>query len=71
VTAYGIPAQYVTPSHTETSLSLTYSAPADRWYLQAFANNLENTITVNGIDSFGNVTPGDPMTFGIRAGLKY
>jgi iron complex outermembrane recepter protein len=71
VTAYGIPAQYVTPAHSDTSVSITYNAPGNRWYLQAFGNNLEDTITVNGIDSFGSVTPGDPRTYGVRAGLKF
>ena len=71
VTAFGAPLQYVSPGHTTTEANLTYSAPGDRWSAQLFAKNIENNITVNGIDSFGNVTPGDPRTYGVRVGAKF
>jgi iron complex outermembrane recepter protein len=69
---YAYPLQFVTPSHTTTDVSVTYHAPGDRWYIQGFAKNLENFITVNGVSTFGNVTAfGDPRTFGARAGFKF
>jgi iron complex outermembrane recepter protein len=71
VTAYGIPRQYGTPSLSKTDLTLTYNGGDDSYYIQGFAKNLENSITINNIDSFGNVTPGDPRTYGVRAGFKF
>lgn len=71
VTAFGIPQQYVTPGHTKTDLTLTYTAAKGAYYVQGFVQNLENTITVNNIDSFANATPGDPRTFGVRVGAKF
>jgi len=69
---YSTPVQYRIPSHTTTDISLTYKAPGDHWYVQAYAKNLENFITVNGVNTFGAVTAlGDPRTFGLRAGMKF
>ena len=69
---YGTPVQYTIPSHTTTDASLTYTASAGHWYVQAYAKNLENFITVNGVNTFGAVTAlGDPRTFGLRGGLKF
>jgi iron complex outermembrane receptor protein len=48
VTAFTYPEQFVTPSHSTTDLTMTYHAPGDHWYLQGYAKNLENFITVNG-----------------------
>ena len=73
VTAYTTyPIQYVTPSHTATDLTLTYHAPGDRFYVQGFGKNLENFISVNGVNTFGFVTAvGEPRTYGVRAGMKF
>jgi iron complex outermembrane receptor protein len=66
------PEQFVTPSHSTTDLTMTYHAPGDHWYLQGYAKNLENFITVNGVSGFGRITAvGDPRTFGARAGFKF
>ena len=71
VTQFGAaPVQYFTPSHSNTSLSLTYSAPESRWYVAAFAKNLENFLEIRSATSDA-VTPGDPRTYGIRAGFKF
>ena len=62
----------MTPSHTATDLTLTYHAPGDRFYVQGFGKNLENFISVNGVNTFGFVTAvGEPRTYGVRAGMKF
>ena len=67
------------PSFTKTDLTLTYNSPGDRFYIQGFAKNLENNITVGSVTlsvAFPNLTDGslqfaDPRTFGVRAGFKF
>ena len=71
VTAFGTPAQFGQPSYTKTDVNLTYTGNDDRWYTQVFGKNLENKVLVLGVDSFNNVTPGDPRTLGVRAGVKF
>ena len=71
VTAFATPAQYRQPSYHKTDLTLTYTAQDDRWYAQAFGKNLENEIVVTGADSYANITPGDPRTYGLRAGIRF
>jgi iron complex outermembrane receptor protein len=73
VTAYyTYPERFATPTHTTTDVNVTYTAPHDRWYVQAYAKNLENFITVNGASTFGAITAvGDPRTFGARVGYKF
>lgn len=66
------PEQFVTPTHSTTDVTVTYHAPGDTWYIQGYAKNLENFITVNGVNGFGGITAvGDPRTFGARAGVKF
>ncbi|MES2057319.1 MAG: TonB-dependent receptor [Pseudomonadota bacterium] len=80
ITAFNVPRQYRQPSFTRSEVNLTYNAPDHRWYVQGFAKNLENAITVNAVsfnppslgrDSLTTVVPGDPRTYGIRAGVKF
>ena len=74
LTAQAIARQYRQPSFTQTDVTLTYNAPGDRYYLQGFARNLENNIVVTSIGvSSGilSVTPGDPRTYGVRAGFRF
>jgi iron complex outermembrane recepter protein len=74
-----IVSQFRQPSFTKTGLSVTYTAPDSKWYLQGYANNLENTIVVNrtGVSiAFPGLNGGtagfdDPRTFGVRAGFKF
>jgi iron complex outermembrane recepter protein len=65
--------QYKNPSYTKTDLTLTYNAPHNKWYVEAFAKNLEDTITLSNVGSglIANATLGEPRTFGVRAGAKY
>jgi iron complex outermembrane recepter protein len=71
LTNFGAATQYKVPSFTKTDLSLTFNAADDRFYVQGFASNLENKITLSGVDGFGNVVPQDPRTYGVRAGFKF
>jgi iron complex outermembrane recepter protein len=66
-------AYFQQPAHTKTDLSLTYTAPNDRFYLGAFVENLENNLVVTsaGTGGFGNVTFSDPRSIGARAGFKF
>jgi iron complex outermembrane recepter protein len=72
-------AQFRQPAYTRTDLDLTYTAPAGRWYLQAFAKNLENKLILSGVSlssSFPSLDGGtavfqDPMTYGVRAGFHW
>ena len=71
LTNTGLPAQYRQPSFTTTDVSLTYSAPEDRWYLQGYVHNLEDEIVLMAVDGNGNATPGDPRTYGLRTGVRF
>lgn len=67
------------PSFTKTDLTLTYNAPNDRFYIQGFAKNLENAITLGSAGlsanfpqfTDGNAQFADPRTYGVRAGFKF
>jgi iron complex outermembrane recepter protein len=71
LTNFGDAKQFKVPSYTKTDISLTFNAAEDRFYVQGFASNLENAITLSAVDGFGNVIPQDPRTFGVRAGFKF
>lgn len=72
-------AQFVQPAFTKTDLRLRYTAPGERWYVEGYAKNLENTIDVTYINTApgwptlnnGTVSTGDPRTYGVRGGLKF
>jgi iron complex outermembrane recepter protein len=66
-------AQFRQPGFTKTDASLTYKAPDDRWYVQGFAQNLENSITLAaaGTGLLSGVAIEEPRTYGIRAGFKF
>jgi iron complex outermembrane recepter protein len=55
--------------------SLRYSAPDDRWFIEAFGQNLGNrTVLVSGGLNQGNIPTGSyapPRTYGIKAGAKF
>jgi iron complex outermembrane recepter protein len=73
LTDLGSYAYFHQPAHTKTDLSLTYKAPDDRFYVAAFAENLENNVVVTSVTTGanGSLTFGDPRTYGIRAGFKF
>lgn len=62
--------QFRNPSNTKTNATLTYNAPEDRWYMQAFIKNAENTITFSGY-GIGRVYVSEPRLYGLRAGLRF
>lgn len=64
-------------SFTKTDANLTYNAPDGRWYLGAWARNLENSAVYYGAQSpsfDGASVPAAidaPRTYGIRAGFNF
>jgi len=62
--------QYRNPSNTKTNLTLTYNAPEQRWYLQGFLKNAENTINFAGY-GLGRVYVSEPRLYGVRAGMRF
>jgi len=62
------------PSFHKTDLTLTYNAPQDRYYLQAFAKNLENEIVLTSATATATASTAafeDPRTFGVRVGYHF
>ena len=71
ITQFGNPAtQYFTPAHSNSSASITYNAPDNRFYISAFVKNIENFLEIRAATN-DTVTPGDPRTFGVRAGFNF
>jgi iron complex outermembrane receptor protein len=73
IAALGTANQFRVPGHTKTDLLVAYNAPDNRWYVQGFAKNLENSIVVTTVatGSFANAQVSDPRTYGVRAGFKF
>lgn len=70
VTDFNIPFQFKQNAYWRTDLSLGYFAPGERWYVQAFARNLEDKRTL-GVINFSSFTLGEPRQFGVRAGFNF
>lgn len=64
--------QFEQPNFHKTDVTVTYRAPDDRWYLQGFAKNLENEITLSTANGqFGGTAAiQDPRTYGVRVGAR-
>lgn len=66
---------YRQPGFSRTDVSLQYTAPDNRWYLQGFASNIENSVPVVfvqiGVGGRSGLTTEAPMTFGFRGGVKF
>jgi iron complex outermembrane receptor protein len=64
---------YRQPGFTQTDITLSLNAPGKRWYVQAFAKNLENRVIINDVanGTFAAVSVNEPRTYGVRAGLKF
>lgn len=73
IAALGNATQHRQPGYTKTDLTLTYTAPESRWYIQGFVRNLEDEIVVSSVTSgnFASVQIADPRTYGMRAGFKF
>lgn len=66
------------PSFVKTDATVTYNAPDEAWYIQAFGKNLEDKVTVTGAGvatlaglNNGGAQFADPRVFGVRAGVKF
>ncbi|MHA4871820.1 TonB-dependent receptor [Duganella sp. PWIR1] len=62
--------RYRQPAYRKSDISATYTAPAQRYYVQAYARNLENTITLDSLLP-GGFGIGAPRTVGLRAGTQF
>lgn len=61
-------------AYTKTSLGLGWADPTHRWNVDAYVNNLENSVVRDGsITAFGLYwsTYDPPRTYGLRIGYKY
>ena len=65
-----VPVQYRQPAYHITNVSATYNLPDGHWYLEAYANNLENKIVVVNAGPAAAV-PSAPRTYGFRFGFDY
>ncbi len=64
---------YRQPSFTRTDATITYNAPDNQYYVQAFVQNIENSLPATRVE-FGTrsaVQTQSPRTYGVRAGLKF
>jgi iron complex outermembrane recepter protein len=66
------------PSYTKTNVVLTYNAPGNKWHVQAYGNNLENSAVISTAapaNSSSNGVPWvhlePPRTYGVRFGFNY
>jgi iron complex outermembrane receptor protein len=62
--------RYRQPSYRKGDVSLTYTAPAQRYYAQAYVRNIENTVTLDSLLP-GGFGIGAPRTYGVRAGAQF
>ena len=69
-TDFNIPAQFRQPAYTTSNAIVTYTAPNERWYTEAFIKNIEDNIVFSGYGS-GRVYVSDPRLFGLRAGVRF
>jgi iron complex outermembrane recepter protein len=61
-------------AYTKTSLNMTWTDTTRRWNVDAYVNNLENSVVRDGgITAFGLYwsTYDPPRTYGLRVGYKY
>ena len=65
-----VPSQFRQTSFHKSDVTLTYTAPGDRWFIQGFGKNLEDTITLSALDNPDAII-GDPRTYGVRAGVHF
>jgi len=64
---------YWQPGFSRTDITLGYTAPDSRWYLQGYLQNLENSIPATNIlvGPRSSVQTQAPRTYGLRAGVKF
>ena len=64
-----------TPSYTKSDIRLTYVAPDDRFTIQAYVENVEDTAVLNrtaiGANRSINASYAMPRTYGVKAGVRF
>ena len=62
-------------AYAKVDLNLTYRAPGDRWYLEAFGSNLTDVAVITRTIRFGQNaivrSYGPPRTYGLRLGASF
>ena len=62
-------------AYTKTDVRLTYTAPKDRFTIEGFATNLENTASISGGEFGGRgayfIAFAPPRQYGVAAGFKF
>lgn len=71
VTDFGNVVQYPQARYSKTDVTLSYTARAGIWSVEGYAYNLEDEVTLQGVNSFGGAHPGEPRTLGLRFGLVF
>jgi iron complex outermembrane recepter protein len=66
------------PAYTRTNVVVHYAAPLDRWYVELYGNNLENTAVIATAappNESSNGVPWlhieEPRTYGVRGGVRF
>ena len=67
------------PNYTKTNLTLTYQGPSNRWHVQGYVDNLEDSPVIATAAppnaASGGIVPWvhleEPRTFGVRFGVNY
>ncbi|CAN7237497.1 TonB-dependent receptor [Pseudoduganella sp. LjRoot289] len=62
--------RYRQPAYRKSDIAMTYTAPAQSFYVQVYARNLENTVTLDSLLP-GGFGIGAPRTYGLRAGTQF
>lgn len=64
----------VQDAHSVTDLLLTYTSPADDWYIQGYVKNLEDESVITALSVSGGLmleAYGPPRTYGVRVGYSW
>lgn len=62
--------RYEQPSHHKSDAHVTYRPASDKYFVQAYVKNIENTITIESRVP-GSLQISDPRTFGVRFGTQF
>jgi iron complex outermembrane receptor protein len=62
--------RYRQPAYRKSDIGVTYTSADQRYYVQAYARNLENSVTLDSLLP-GGFGIGAPRTIGLRAGTQF
>ena len=73
--AAAIPVQYTQAGFSRTDINATYNSAGDKWYVQGYVRNIENSSVMTGC-TFSSLTGNqvylsEPRTYGLRVGMKF